>query len=428
MADAIITADPSATVTLPGGQTIAPNQVNTGTRDVPNIIATSGPSRTATNQSSAALSNALGMFNIGNGNPQAPNTAPGTPAPITPATPGGTPSAAGTTTGETAPADPYIAQLQSMSASSNNSTKMLIQNILDTKQQQTSSVDRQYAAYKQGLQLLGIQHNAAQSTPDLLMGQVNAAEDTHQQKLQAVQSNIAKALATAQQAQENNDFKTLNAQMAYVKEQNAEKVAALKAYQTGFSTQPKIAANVAHSVYATMQTLDPADQEAFIQQVSQQYGLPLGTLVTALTDEHAKQDTASTKAESAQATLDAKGILSPAEAKTLGVKYGTTKADAAKMGIVPTTKSTARNGGAGALTKAQIAAGESRLQSSKGTDGYVDPFTYQQAYDSWTKNGGTTAKFISAFPPKDYVNPAATNLPKYLMPAKAKSAASGRTS
>ncbi len=92
------------------------------------------------------------------------------------------------------------------------------------------------------------------------------------------------------------------------------------------------------------------------------------------------------------------------------------------MGIVPTTKASAKTGGTGTISKAQIAAGEAKFAASKaGGDGkYVDPFLYQQAYTDWTGKGGTTAAFIKAYPPKDYVNPEATNLPKYLMPAVTK--------
>lgn len=436
---------PTATVTLPGGQTIAPDQVNIGTQTAPNIINTSSASRNTTNQSSAALNNALSMFNIGNGQtPNTGNTGTGTPtnptAPITPNT--------GTDTTTTPDAsDPYVQTLNQISSNSNASTQMLVNSILTAKTQQSNAADKQYTAYKQGLQLLGIEHNAAQSTPDLLAGQVNAAEDEHQQKLQTIQSNTAKALATAQTAQENNDFKTLNAQMAYVKELNTEKVQALKDYQTSLTTQPKIAADVAHNVYTTMQTLDPADQEAFIQQVSQQYGLPLGTLVTALTDEQAKVTTAATKATTAQATADAKTVLSPAEAKTLGVPYGTTTAEAQKMGIVPATGKTGKAASTASITKEMIANMQSRLTDETPVDpttgkpdpsstysvskgGYVDPYAYQSAYQQWAQAGGTTKAFLTAFPPSDYVSTsfvsqAPSSYPSYLLPKTAKASASG---
>jgi len=70
-------------------------------------------------------------------------------------------------------------------------------------------------------------------------------------------------------------------------------------------------------------------------------------------------------------------------------------------------------------------AGEQKLNAAKGKDGYTDPYLYKDAYEGWVNgytdaNGtqhppiGTSAEFISAFPPKNYVNPKATNLPDYL--------------
>lgn len=373
-----------------------------------NLITTSGTSRATTAANSGALDSALAQFNISTTPTQ--TSANGSGSDTTPVT-----------VGTLDQNDPYVAKLNSMAASSDTATKLLVSNIIASKTQQANSVNSQYDNYKRGLQLLGIQHNEAQSTPDLLMGHINQAEDQHQQKLQALDIETNKALATAQQAQQDNDFKTLNAQMAYVKQLNAEKAATLKSYNTAITQQPKIAADVAHNVYATMQTLSPDDQESFLQAVAKQYNLPLGTLVTALTDEQGKQTIAEQKVTKAEQDE----LLSPAEAKTLGVKYGTTKEQASKLGIVPTTKKNTSTP-TGSITKEQIAIGEQKLDASKGPDHYVDPYVYQQAYDDWTKKGGTTAKFLTTYPPKNYVNPKATNLPSYLMPTKA--AASTRKS
>lgn len=373
-----------------------------------NLVVTSGNSRTATNQASSSLDAAYAQFGITD--PNQPNN---------------TNNGGSDTTTDTAgtDADPYIQQLKTISSNSDAASKLLIQNILTSKQTQSNSVDSQYDNYKRGLQLLGIQHNDAQSAPELLMGHIQQAENDHQSKLQTIVANTNKALATAQTARDNGDFKELQAQMNYVKQLNTEKQTELKNYNDTLTKQPKVAGDVAHSVYSTLQTLSPDDQQAFIQAVAGQYKLPLGVLTTALTDEKAKADAADVKSQTAQATLDSKTadkLLSPSEAKTLGVKYGTTQAQAAKMGIVPTTKTSGASG-TGKISKAQIALGEQKLNASRGTDHFVDPYVYQQAYEDWTSpaKGGTTKAFILAYPPKDYVNPAATNLPTYLMPPKA---------
>lgn len=67
-------------------------------------------------------------------------------------------------------------------------------------------------------------------------------------------------------------------------------------------------------------------------------------------------------------------------------------------------------------TKEDKAADSQALESSRGSDGYVDPSIYQTLYTNWTHAGGTAAGFLTTYPPKDYVNPANTWLPSVLMP------------
>ena len=54
------------------------------------------------------------------------------------------------------------------------------------------------------------------------------------------------------------------------------------------------------------------------------------------------------------------------------------------------------------------------LGATKGSDGYVDPNAYQQAFDSWVAKGGLAKDFLKNFPPKSYINPANDWLPNYL--------------
>lgn len=98
--------------------------------------------------------------------------------------------------------------------------------------------------------------------------------------------------------------------------------------------------------------------------------------------------------------------------KTYSVSAGETIYDAqgkviAKGAYKPTTPSRTE------LNEQQLRTGESKLRASMGPDGYVDPAVYQQAYKDWP---GTTAEFLSKFPPKNYVNPANTWLPAVLRP------------
>jgi len=76
-----------------------------------------------------------------------------------------------------------------------------------------------------------------------------------------------------------------------------------------------------------------------------------------------------------------------------------------------------------------VSIGEQKLNASRGPDGYVDPNLYQQAFNDWTAHGYSTASFVKAYPPDQYVNPANTFLPEYLMPtaAQTKTSSSDRT-
>lgn len=57
------------------------------------------------------------------------------------------------------------------------------------------------------------------------------------------------------------------------------------------------------------------------------------------------------------------------------------------------------------------------LENSRGDDGFVNPQTYNQLYQSWVQSGGLLKDFLSTFPPKNYVNPADTTLPSFLKPS-----------
>lgn len=89
-------------------------------------------------------------------------------------------------------------------------------------------------------------------------------------------------------------------------------------------------------------------------------------------------------------------------------------------------KAKSGSGTVSTVTKSSlIKAAEKLLNDAKGTDGYTDPYLYADAYEGYTAGYvdadgvtqpalGTSAEFLSKFPPKNYVNPKATNLPDYL--------------
>ena len=113
-------------------------------------------------------------------------------------------------------------------------------------------------------------------------------------------------------------------------------------------------------------------------------------------------------------------ILSVSEAQALRLPYGTTKARAAAMGIVPekTISDVLTRSGALEYTKFDYSEDASQLETSRGTDGWVDPTIYQKLYDAWISSGGKIADFVKTFPPEQYVNPENDWLPPYLRPKK----------
>ncbi len=54
------------------------------------------------------------------------------------------------------------------------------------------------------------------------------------------------------------------------------------------------------------------------------------------------------------------------------------------------------------------------INQTRGTDGYVDPNAYKQAFDAWINDGYMAKDFLTNYPPKQFINPANTDLPAYL--------------
>lgn len=337
--------------------------------------------------------------------------------------------------------DPIIQQLNALQVRSNDSTKMMIENIKATKARAANKLDAQYENYKSGLQVLGIQTNQAQVTPDLLMSHINKAETEHLEKLTELDQNESKALMDAENAKATNDFKTLNDSMTYLKQIRTEKAAALKSYNDSLTKDAAAATKtgdatakvIAPEIYTTLQTLDAGDQEAFLVSIAQKFNIPLGSLATALVAQKAIADKAAAKSEDNK-------LLSPTEAATLGVPYGTTRGEAAKKGITPARykPGSGKKVSSTQADKDEIKQGKNVLKTGtlpdgtkignpQGKDGYYDPGVYTELFSRWK---GTPKEFISKYPIVGSVNPLSyTKLPDALqgLLPKAKGAAASQT-
>lgn len=394
-----------------------------------NLITTSGSSRSDYAENTSKLDAALKGYN-------APLTAVGSYTDPNISQPEKPDALNDTTSGS--PSDPILQQLDALSTRANDSTKMMIENIKATKQRQAQKVDSQYNSYKGGLQLLGIQTNEAQVTPDLLMSHINEAETKHLSKLKELDDAETTALMDAENARADNDFKTLSTKMDYIKQIKNEKAQALKDYNDTISNAEEKATKqgdavskvIAPDIYETLQTLDPKDQEAFLVSIAKKFNIPLLSLSTSLVDAKEKYEAKKEKDDAAQAKKDeaANKLLSPTEAATLGVPYGTTEAQAAKLGITPARyKPTVPKSPSDAKTeKEEVAQGKNILKTGKlpdgtvignpqgGTekDGFYDYGVYNTLFNAWQ---GTPKDFIAKFPVVGSINPLSyTKLPAAL--------------
>ena len=188
--------------------------------------------------------------------------------------------------------DPYAKMLDTLGQQSNASTKALIASIQASRMNQQNSVNTQYDNYKRGLQLLGIQHNDAQSTPDLLMGHIQVAENEQRAKIEALDREEKKSLMDAETARSKNDLDILKEKMDRVKEIKAEKQNALKEIADNLAYETKISESHAHQVYEKLSKLSETEKEKFLQEAAKKWNVSLSALVSAVADEKQKRDDA----------------------------------------------------------------------------------------------------------------------------------------
>lgn len=250
--------NPALNLPTPPAGTIAPPANN-------NLVVTGGPATTQFNTHSSDLSNLLGNLN----QQQTPGT--------------------NTATLDNTN-DSFTQALDRISGTSDAATKALIGSIQANRQTQKNAADTEYGNYKSGLQLLGIQHNDAQSTPDLLAGHITKAENDHTTKLQSIETETNKALVDAQTAKDNKDLSTLKDKMSYIKDLNQQKQDYLKNIADNMSNQTKIADSQIGNAYDALLKLNPKDQEQYLQVVAQKYNIPLGSLVKSMVTEKQQRE------------------------------------------------------------------------------------------------------------------------------------------
>ncbi len=339
------------------------------------LINTSTKSRTTFNQNSSDLSAALAKLS---GAPTAENPNPDN---------GESKKTTAPTEADALSEDPIMKGLTTLQTNADAATKALIASTQALYQNQKNKVTSQYENYKRGLMGLGIQHNEAQSTPDLLAGHIQQATNDQMDKINTISAEESKALIDAQNAKAENDFKTLQAKMDYVKQLKADKANAIKDMYDSLANTDKTAALEAHDIYDTLQTLGDADKQAFIEAVAKKYNVPLMSLVTALNDEKNSRADASLKTQNAQATLNKKS----------GTGSGGTKVtiDDASNEIDTHLKPIADGG-------------------ILGEDGFMSPYKWLELRDTWIKSKLSKTTFDTLY--KRYLNPDSYTLAGFAKP------------
>lgn len=347
-----------------------------------NLINTSTQSRTQFSQNSSDLAAALAKIS-GTPTPENPNPTGGTDT----TTKGTGTTGAGTTGVDTNGVplnDPIMTGLTQLQTNSDAATKSLIASTMASYQTQRNALTSQYENYKRGLQQLGVETGAAQSTPDLLAGHILQAGNDELTKINDLQAKESKALMDAQNAKSTNDFKTLEAKMNYVKQIKTEKASAIKnMYDTINSTNKALAQGAHYELYNAFQTLtDPKDKNTFIETVAKNYQVSPMAVVQALQDEQDKRGTADLKTANSKSIIANRG------------KSGATSGGITKTQISMGT-STLKTG---------IAPDGTKIGNGQGKDGFYDPGVYIETFNQWP---GSIKAFVAAYPitginPKSY--------------------------
>lgn len=278
-----------------------------------------------------------------------------------------TPKPSATNTGDAAYSDAYTTALDNLSSTSSLATKNLTAGIQADYQNSVNEAMKNADSYKRGLQLLGIQHNEATFSPDILAAHITDAGNKVAAKLDDLKRNKDTALIDAEKAKETGDLSTLKEKMDYVRKLKDDEVNVLKQARDSMVQSKDIADIQAHDIYDVLDTVkNPQDKQTVIEAVARKYGIPVLSLVTALADEKSKRQT---------------GALDLQNKQRLASGGGSVTAKEAFQKITP------------------------QLKAKTGADGYMAPEDYMRARDNFRAiTGGTFAQFDSEY--KDLVNPA----------------------
>ena len=264
----------------------------------------------------------------------------------------------GTTATDNQPIDPatysdaFTKTLDQQAKSSNESTQAMIQSLQAKTQAKQVALAAQYDNYKRGLQMLGIQHNEAQSSPDLLLGHEQQAQNEYTSKVGALDTELHKALIDAQAARDTKNTAELKTKMDYIKSIQTQKAQALKDVYSSLTQQKSFDTNFIDQAFNELMKLPTSKRQEYLQAVADKTGQPLLGLTQALADKIAKGG---------------------------GKSGGSVKVSQGVASLTP------------------------QFESVKGADGYIDPYKWVTGRTKWMSMGLSKASYESNF--KQYLNP-----------------------
>lgn len=248
-----------------------------------------------------------------------------------------------------------------------------------------------------------------QQTGDINKGNQDVYNSIENEKMDKIQSILSMG---RKQADERIAEKTkaiaegLDAHLKYLSEAGARK-------ETN-------ATKAATFIY--MQKLSPKDLTADqLSETAKNYGVSVEDIKNAYITVKKTGDAEATKTALDLAKEKNQSLPASAQeyeyAKANGYKGSYTQYQTEDANRKATAAGVVKSGGA-VFSPAQITAFANEIQNSKGPDGYVNPQTYQQAYEAWVQAGALSKDFLAKFPPNNYVNPLNNQLPNYLRSTK----------
>lgn len=297
-----------------------------------------------------------------------PTTAPGAPTSTTTTTDQPTEQQQIDQVNASPVSDQYTNMLQSMMGRSNATTASLISGIQANRANLENKANDAFDRYSKGLQVLGLQNGSMQATPELMKAQLMQAENDHLAKIQSLDQEEQKAVAEAENARDNNQYKLMVESMNYAQKIRAAKVKAITDLYTSQTKQDatyqKQATFAGQSIYNALKNVPAAKQADTILAISKSLGIPAHYVMEAYQNQTLKQP----KAKTGKAST---GVYSTAE----------------------------KNSITGLLTTGKTPDGKV-IGNGRGADGKVDPATYQLGYAYAQKLGpAAVAKFLKDFPP-----------------------------